>query len=164
MAFLQFHEYQVVKTIDTGETVECGQLTPSKNGEIKYIRLMLFKHGTLTPSNLSMTCRLHTSSDLTAVYAASDAVTLATVENSSNLNTSGDWLSWVRFDFGRQNLNKNLSYYVSVTTSNYTRNGDTFYLGITFGYPFPTYDPSSNIANFLDAPLSMQWFAYQEPV
>lgn len=163
MAFLQFNDFQLVKIMDTSETVEIGQLTPKNNGEIQYIRLCVYKLGTLTPSNLTLTCRLHTSSDLTAVYAASTAVTLATVEDADNLNTTGDWLSWVRFDFSRQNINKNLSYYVSCIATNYTRNADTFYIGFPYGFPYPTYNPSSNINNFTDGPLAMQWFSYQEP-
>lgn len=163
MAFKQFNDYQLIKTIDTSEVLEIGQLTPKNNGELKYIRLCLFKHGTLSPVNITLTCKIHTSSDLTAVYAASTAVTLIDVEGADYLNTSGDWISWVRFDFDRPNINKNISYYVSLTTANYTRNSDTFYIGCAYGYPYPTYDPDTNINNFTDGPLAMQWFSYQEP-
>lgn len=162
MAFLQFNDYQLVKTIDTSETLEVGQLTPKNNGEIKYIRLCMVKVGTL-PNGVLLTCNLHTSSDLTAAYASSTAVDLTTAQAAGELNTTGEWISWIRFDFARENLNKNISYYVSLTTSGYTRNGDTFYIGVCYDYPYPTYDPDSNILNFTEAPLAMQWFSYQEP-
>jgi hypothetical protein len=159
---LQFNDYQLIKTIDTSETLEIGQLTPKNNSEIAHIRLCMFKTGTM-PSNTTATCNIHTSSDLTTAYASSTAVTMLDAEAADELNTSTAWISWIRFDFARENLNKNISYYVSLTTANYTRSGDTFYMGVAYGYPYPTYDPSSNILNYTDGPLAMQWFAYQDP-
>jgi len=161
MAYGQFPETLLVKSIDTSETVELGQFQPTANGEIAHIRAHMFKHGTIGGSE-SVTISIHTSSDLTTAYATSDAVTFATIQNSSNLNTTGDWIGWFRFDFNRENLNKNQTYYVSCTLTNYTRNSDTYYAGLVYDFPYPTYDPASSITNYTLAPLGMKWFAYQE--
>lgn len=162
MSILQFAEYQMIKTIDTSETVEIGQFKPLKHGELKWTRLLIYKHGSIGGSE-SLTCHWHTSSELGTSYATSSAVLLSTVENSSNLNTSGDWFAWIRFVFNRENLSKNISYYLSLQASNYTRNGDTYYIGMPFDYPYPHHTVSLG-RTYTDYPLAFQVFTYQEPV
>ena len=160
MAFLQFPKNTWIKTIDTSEVVTVGGFKPTNNGELNHIRLRMFKHGAL-PGATKGKCRIHQVTDTSAVFAESNQVLFTAVETA--LSTTGDWISWVRFDFSRPNFSKNITYTVSFAFDTYTRVADTFYMGISYDFQFPTYDPASSVDAFTKSTLSLQVFSFQEP-
>ena len=55
---------------------------------------------------------------------------MAEFSNISNLGTN--WLGWVRFDFGRVNVNANNDYYPTLNLTDYTRDGENRWIGWVF--------------------------------
>lgn len=150
MAYLQFPDTLLMKTFDTAERVELGTFQTTDNQELRHIRVNLFQSG--TPGGFEeLTLNLHTSSDFTGTYASSDTVLMSDVTDN---------LSWVRFDFGRININKNLTYFSTMTTANYTRNGDTFFIALAYDFPVPIYSAGAN-TNFTDHMLASQIFGFK---
>lgn len=153
MAYKQFFEGKQVLAFDSNETNELGQFQPRNNGELGHIMCDLFVHG--TPGGTER-MRVHIASvdDVDNPYASSDWVDVADFDDSDGSN---DWLGWVRFDFNRENIDNDLTYYIWLEADNYTRNGDTFYLGVCWDFPSPTYaaddDPSSSTWGF-------RWFSW----
>ena len=155
MAITQFPNILIVKKFDTSENIEIGQFKPTKHGELKYARTRFLVRGNIVGTE-RVRMKVHLTSDLTVAYATSTWVNVSTFDTSSGSN---DMLSWVRFDFNREPLNKNQSYYFSIESGNYTRNADTFYLGLTYDYPASTY---TDDLDYSKVPLSLQVFTYQE--
>jgi len=150
MAYLQFPKQLLMKTFDTGERVELGGFQTTDNQELRHIRVNLFQNG--TPGGLEeLTLNLHTSNDFTGTYASSNTVLMSDVTDN---------LSWVRFDFARPNINKNLTYFATMTTANYTRNADVFYIALAYDFPFPIYTAGAN-TNFTDHLLASQVFGFK---
>lgn len=153
MAFNNFFEGKVVNVFDSNETIELGQFKPSVNGELGNIRAELLVHGNFS-SNERIRCKIGQSSDDSAPYATSEWVNVTSFDDS---NGSNDWIGWVRFDFNRENINKNQTYYIWLETDNYTRVGDTNYIAVSFDYPYPTYADDSSHKN---STWAFQWFQY----
>ena len=155
MAFTQFPENLLVKTFDTAEIVSLGKIKLSTAGELKHIRSSLFVNG-VKGGTEGIRLRLHTTDDTSIIYGASDWVDLTTLD--SELVSTDNLLSLVRFDFSNINLNANFDYLVTAETRNYTRNSDVFYMGMQYDYPFNRYDGVSAINNFTDSSLLMEVF------
>lgn len=152
MAFLQFPDTHLIKTIDTAETIEIGKFKMVDHQEFRYVRVLLYQNGTPGGTE-NMQMRLHTGDDLTAVYATSNTVQLSAVTDN---------LSLVRFDFERPNINKNLTYTVSMVVNNYTRNADTYYLGVSYDFPNSTYSTiTASEDNYTSHPLKMELFGFK---
>lgn len=153
MAYSNFFEGKVVNVFDSNETNELGQFQPGANGELGHIRCELFVHGTLSGSE-RVRCKISLTSDDTAPYATSDWVTCSTFDDSDGSN---DWLGWVRFDFNRENINNNETYYIWLESDSYTRNADTFYIGTVFDSPYATYTDDTDHS---ESTYAFQWFQY----
>lgn len=149
MAFLQFSNILVANVFETNETIEVAQFNPDNDGELKYIRCQLHVHGNLPGGTEKIRCKIGLKDDESNPYATSDWVDMADFDDSSGAN---DWLGWVRFDFARQNINNQQTYYIWLETANYTRNGTTFYVACMFDYPYPVYSNAS---------WAFQWFQYE---
>ena len=158
MAFLPFPSVQTIKTIDTAETITLGTIQVTDNQELRHIRPLLYKRGAHAGLE-TLQMRIHSTSDVTAVYASSNVINLADIITSGNFGTS-DFLSRVRFDFERPNLNKNFAYTVSLVTTNYTRNADTYYLGLSYDFPNAIYTVAGT-PGVTDHPLAMQVFGFK---
>lgn len=153
MAFNQFFEGKVVNVFASNETIELGRFQPLTNHELGHIRAEILVHGNLSGGE-RLRMKIGLTSDDTAPYATSDWVVASTFDDSDGSN---DWIGWVRFDFDRENVNKNENYFVWIETDSYTRVADTFYLATVFDSPFPTYADDS------DHRLStwaFQWFGF----
>ena len=159
MSFYDFSENQYVKTVDTSELVRMGGIKPASNIELAHIRVLLFIHD-VTMLSGSEAIRLNVYSS--TYYYSSTYMFSSSYKNISDITNLGanDWIGWVTVDFNRQNLNKNFYYYVEAEFSNYTRNGESFYFGLSRDFPVPIYDNSENL--FYNHPLAMALFGYSE--
>ncbi len=161
MAFLQFAKKQMIEALDTSEKMDLGGIQPSQSGELKYITIGLFKLGSLAAAT-KVKIGLHLSTDFTAAYAFSDEIFITDIESAEDNITTDTWRAVVRFDFNRPNINKNQEYRLSLQTVDYTRNGNTAYLGSVRDEPYPIYSLAG--ANYgIEYPASKALFAFQEP-
>lgn len=170
MAFTQFASVQLVKVLGTSEIMDLGGYKANVNSELKYIRICLNKKGTV-PLNTALQLKLHTSSDLTVSYASSNQlyiedITQSLFDQGDIASLTDDWFSWVRFDFGKENLNMNLTYTISLNGISYTRNADLFYVGVPRDFPFPIYQPPTppTYPYYNSYGFAKQIFTYQDPL
>ena len=162
MAFLQFSKTQMIQAIDTSEKLDLGGFQPATNGELKHVTLGLLKVGLLS-SSMTVKLGLHLSTDFTAQFAFSSEIFVTNIEAGNADITTDTWRAIVRFDFARQNINKNQNYRFSLQTTNYTRVGDTSYLAVVRDEPFPIYSlPGATYGSTY--PASKAVFSFQEPV
>ena len=150
MAFLDFPKQLLVKTIDTSEVLNLGGFQVAESEERQYARVLIYRNGTAGGSE-TLQVKTHVNTDFSQSYADSNVVSLSSVSTN---------LTWIRFDFNRENWNKNLTYYLSLTVNNYTRNADVFYLGVPFDFPYPVYGDYSG-TNYTDHTLAVQLFGYK---
>lgn len=127
----------MVRTLDSNETVEMFHFTTPSAFELGYVIPELYKQGAIGGSE-TLQMRIHTSTDFTKVYAASDTLLL------SSLGLGTNYVFRPKFTFNRENINPGKTYYLTLKTNNYTRNGDTYYLSVMFDYPFTTNTGGSN--------------------
>lgn len=162
MSYLQFRSQDSIRVADTGDIVSLGGFQPANNGELRHIVLNIYKHGTL-PTATKMKMGLHSSSDLTTAYAFSDEFFVSTIENSIEGNDLTYWRAWVRFDFGRPNLNKNQLYYMSLQFTDYIRDADNFYIGVVGDDPNDLiYATGVENTHTFNLPSGKSVIAYQE--
>ena len=159
MSFTDFAETQYIKSIDTSETPRMGSFKVATSGELKYMRVKLYVNGTLGGSEQ---IRLNICGDAacTSALITSDWSDISDIVDEDGVATTGNWLGWVRIDFSRENINKNITYYVSAEFNNYTRNAETFWLGLSYDFPYSIYDNSESL--FYNHPLAMEIFTYIE--
>ena len=151
MAFKNFSEYLYIKTFDNDERARFGSFQTQDNMELGHIRTVAYINGTLAGTEKM---RLKVYSDL----GFNNLMFISDWSNFSDLEKIKDYLFYLRFDFDRQNINKNNKYHVACEIANYNRNGDIFYIGIAHDFPHPVYDNSENL--FYNHPLVMQIFGY----
>lgn len=153
MALQNFHNKLFCRIFDTSEEINCGAFQVTDNQELRHIRVLILIYGGV-PTTETLTLKLHSESSLSSLYATSDSISLSDVAQTTNY-----WIGYVRFDFDRINLNKNNTYWVNITTGNYTRNSNTYYLGYVFDWPVGTYndDTTTPMSN-----ANMQIFGYRE--
>lgn len=159
MSFYDFSAEQYVKTIDTGESIRMGNFQVASALELAHIRVLLFIHGVTSLSG-SEQIRLKIYSN--QYYYSSTLLYMSSWANINDITNLGsvDWIGWITIDFARENINKNFVYYVEAEFQNYTRNSETFYLGLSHDFPWPIYDNSEDL--FYDHPLAMAIFGYKE--
>lgn len=153
MAFTDFADTQYIKSIDTGEEIRVGSFQTIRNEELVYYRPTIYINGTATISNEKMRVNIYSDSAYTSKLYSSEWASLSDI---SGLTDTGYWIGWVRLDFNNENLNLNKIYYPTIEMSDYTRNGETFWIGACHDFPFPIYDNSENF--FYDHPLALQLF------
>lgn len=138
MAFTQFPATLAVRTIDSNESFSLGKFTMSENLELNSVRVSLYKHGIAGGSE---TLKLDLYSGLEAespgIYVSSNTISL------SDVTTENYFLFDLRFDFSLTNLTSGLSYFFKLTTANYTRNADTYYLAGVKDGPYQIYTGNS---------------------
>jgi len=162
MSFLNFSQRLMVQVVDTGEKLDLGAIRPSKSGELQHVRVAMAAFGDMQGS-VSARVGLHLSNDFTAAYALSNAFFLTSVEARLAGTPTDYWLGEIRFDFARPNINKNITYRLSLQLTGYTRSGETFWVGAIRDYPFPNKEVAvpGNYATLY--PARTQLFSLQEP-
>jgi len=159
MSFLNFANELYVKTFDSTEAPRMGSFSLATSGELQYIRTVLFINGVSSlGGSEQVRIKLYGDSDHANLLYTSAWSSISDITDIGSTN----WIGYFRLDFSKENLNANITYYVSIETQNYTRNADTFYLGVPYDFPFPIYDNSQDL--FVDHPLAMQIFTWQDRV
>jgi hypothetical protein len=154
MAFLNFSENLYVKEMDSNEETGLGGMSPAVNGDLAHMRVFVYIKGTIGGSE---TIKVNFYGD----ELTNNLLFSSSKSNLSNINPSpNNYLGWVKVDFDRQPLNKNITYYPSLQLENYTRNGETYVIGIVYDWPAPTYATGVNIVS--NASYGFQVFMYQE--
>lgn len=124
------------------------EVTPSRNVQVEYIRLYLFKFN--NPGG-SFTIELHDSSgELIA--------TSATSLSASEINSSNFFHGFVRFEMKVQ-LMKDVTYRIVLKSSGYTFS-ESAYLGWCNSYDFPVYSSDYPITQVTQYPLSLEAWGY----
>lgn len=159
MAFKDFADVQYIKTVDTGESPRLGSLTAASNGELAHIRVKLYINGTLNGSE-QIRLKVYSDSAFQSLLYTSKWSNINQVIDENGNAVTGDWIGWIRIDFNRENVNNKFPYYIEAEFANYTRNFDTFYLGLAHDFPFPIYDNGEPL--FYNHPLAMELFTYIE--
>lgn len=159
MSFRHFSEYQYIRAMDTGEMIKLGGFKLGTSHEIGHMRVLLFINGTLGGSEQLRVNIYSNRGQSKKIFHSSWSSLNNTIENENGTIISGNWLGLLRFDFDRQNINKNFYYYASVESNSYTRNGNTFYLGFAHDYPFPRYSTGANAA--YESNLAFEIFGYE---
>lgn len=139
MSIEQFPDNFHIKTFDNGEEVKMGGLTTDDNGLLGSIntRVYVLAHASLGGSE-TLTMKLYPNSqyDSDTVLATSTAFDLSDISYGANPN----WYGTIRLDFTNFHINKNSTYYASLTVANYTRTADTFYIGVAYDWPQPRHE------------------------
>lgn len=159
MSFRQFSEYQYIRVMNTSEVIKLGGFKISTNHELKYMRVLTYINGTLSGSE-QLRVNIYSNPGQTKKIMHSSWIDLnGTIENETGSIVTGNWLGLIRFDFDRQNINKNIFYYAGVESTSYSRNGDTFYIGFSHDYPFPRYSDGSTAS--YESNLAFEIFGYE---
>lgn len=158
MSILQFNDTLICKAMDSNETIYLGGIKPSANYRLKYGLINIQKSGTIGGSE-GLRMNVHGSTDTTSIMASSDLVLISTIQNASNLNTTGAWFGYVRFDFTSSIvMNSSNFYYFSLTANNYTRNGTTYFISVPYAFPENIYTAGITINNYTDSILDFRIF------
>lgn len=141
MAHGQFPDEFYVKALETGVTERLCKFVPDIDMELSHIVLTFLKNGTAVGSE-SMTLKIFSSWNYDKPVLASSSARLLSATEAEN---SESWVGRLRFDFDRINLEAGVSYYLAISTSNYTRT-PTFYLGAVLDWPDQIYEQGQSVA------------------
>jgi len=128
MAFLNFPDTLYFKTIDTSETVKMGAFTFASDTRLQYARVMFYLHGSSITTEKFRINVMPGYGQSTPIYQ-SDWSDLSDISNIAT-----NWIGWVRFDFSTEFVDSDHTYYLELEPANYTRSGDTFYIGVALEY------------------------------
>lgn len=159
MAFKDFPANQYVKTFETNELVRMGSFQTNENGELKYIRALMYIRGNLA-GNEQFRIRLFPTNLYETSIATSSWMSLSNIVDENNIALLGNFVGMIRCDFNRENINKNNTYYVQAELQNYTANYPTFEIGLAYDFPGPRY--AIGETKFYKANLAFEIFTYRE--
>jgi hypothetical protein len=136
MSIKQFNDFQDVSVLENdSDIMKLALLLPSESFQLKNIMAKVFLQGSFL--NESLKLRLHSSENYNLILAESEPV---------NLDNAGiNFLGWINFEFGRQEIASGLTYYLTAVSNGYTRNGDISYISFVHDWPIRFYS-STNIA------------------
>ena len=133
MGFGNFNKKQWVRVVeDDATTITLGIINLVTATTLKHLMLKFYIKDVTGVSNETVQIQIHSSDNYTRVLASSNTVLM-----SSMFTGTTNYIGRARFDFTGVALNPTTNYYVSLKTTNYTRNGDTSYFSVFFDVPFP---------------------------
>lgn len=156
MSILNFPESQQVELFENNGSIVLGGYAIDTEIELQHVNVMLYKHGGLVGTER---VRVRVTSDLQGLRTI-HASEWSDLSDSNNINDGDHWLGWIRTDFARQGMAKDVTRYLVLDIDNYTRNGDTYYIAAVKDYPFPIY--STTATSYELAAYSVTIFGYEE--
>jgi hypothetical protein len=145
---------QIPKTLafsvwNNSSEIPMGRFKPQVNSYLKNIWSRVYINGNIVGSER---IRINIKSDNETLIFQSAWSNISDIEDLSEY-----WLGFIRLDFNGYNISKEVWYNAYMEIENYTRIGDTFYIGVSFDFPFPTYDLLAT--DWKTQPLSMKIFS-----
>lgn len=127
-------KYQYAKVIETNELVGLGgfSLTDPAYSQVSYVIVNLIKCGTATGSE-TLSLAIYSDDALTKTHASFTSIQLSSIPD---LASKTSWM--LRFTGQNTFLDANKTYYLGLTPSSYTRNGNTYYLALGMDWPHPS--------------------------
>lgn len=124
MAFTPFPQTLDVKTLDTSEAYQICSFTTPYYQEITHAKLMIYVHGSEAGTE-QIRVKIYSDSGMTQLIDTSAWANLADREaiGTNDINS-------IRLDFNRKILAADTAYYAALESQSYTRNSDTFYIGV----------------------------------
>jgi hypothetical protein len=156
MSVKNFSELQEVGILDTDDSLVLGGYSIDTEIELRHVSVLLYKAGALAGTER---VRIRMTSDPQGIRTLHTS-DWANLSDSNNINDGDHWLGWIRTDFNRPGIAKDVTRYLVLDVSNYTRNDDTFFLSVVRDYPFPIY--SSAATSFESATYAVTIFGYEE--
>jgi hypothetical protein len=134
------------------EAQSMGSFQETLSGELKYIRSAIYiENVSSLGGSERMRIKIYSDSSLTGLLYTSEWSNISSITNLGSTN----WLGWIRFDFNKENINKNLIYYAKIETDNYTSG-----ISVLYDFPFAVYDNGEDI--FQNRPIMLQIFTYKD--
>ena len=130
MAFLQFptDQYYIVVTDD--EPTQAGEFVLTEDIELGQIQCRLQKIGAHAGTE-TLQVHIYGNSDLSTPLCSSTAVSMADIDSL----TSSNWVGYVTFDFNREYLDSDNTYYMGVQVNNYTYSVGVYEWGYALDWP-----------------------------
>jgi len=147
MSFTQFPKQQYFRILSTDTITRLGYFNLSAGTEFKHMMVTIFVKGTIaSPFQLRMNVYGNNDQD-TPIFSSSWAdISMATLAiDDVGTQYTQNWIGNIYLDFMGQPLNPNINYFMSSETLGYTRNFDTYYMGLNLDW----YSP---VNNQLDGP------------
>ena len=147
MAFVQFPKQQYFRVLETDTTTQIGYFNVSEGIEIKHMMLTLLVRG-LIASPFTFRVKIYGNNLLETPIFMSNWVTLSVatlVLDADGTQYTQNYFGNIYLDFDGYSLNPNIDYYMAVQTNGYTRNADSFFVGINL-------DWYSEVNNQVDGP------------
>jgi hypothetical protein len=146
MAYLPFPNELDIKTLDTSEAYcFCSFSTADYFMEIAEARIHIYKHGALA-GNEQIRVKIYRDSGLTDLLDTSAWVSL------SERAAKGTYdINWLAIPFNLKVLASGTTYHAVIETQNYTRNADTFYIGLVLQSTEGWMEPPANTSIAMDA-------------
>jgi hypothetical protein len=157
MSIKNFSRDKYIKTFDSDEEIRLGgfSLASGNSGPLGKIRVFMYiQDFTALSGNESMAMKIYTSTNYENAYITSDTALLSNITFDTSDPLKVGFLGYLTFDFNNEYINSNFTYYPTVAISNYTPNGDNFYIGLAYDYPDPIYDNGGTF--FYNHPIAMQ--------
>lgn len=153
MGISNFPNKQYAKPL-ASDALYIGSFKTARHQQLEHIRLLIAIKGDLTLPSEFLTLYLQGSENQGTWIAKADF-------SLSQIDYTSYWYGFVRFDFDRVNLNKNLTYHLKLGTTGYTES-DTHKIMVVYDYPLRTYGtvdsvPTSNTFKF-------EIYCYDKPI
>lgn len=131
MAFTQFPREQYFRILNSDEVTRFGYFNVDDGTELRHMMFTIFIRGTIaTPFDIRANI-YGNDNQVSPIFSSSWAtLSMATLEPTYTQNYLGN----IYLDFSGYPLNPNINYFMSIETSGYTRNGDTYYIGINLDW------------------------------
>jgi hypothetical protein len=123
--------FRILDNAFSSGEVKGGYFNLSAATDIENMMLTIFIRGSLGGSE-QIRARIYGNSESIVPICNSSWASLSGIGSYS-----GNWIGNVYVDFANQPLNPNIDYYVGIQAQNYTRNLDTFYIGVNLDWVDP---------------------------
>lgn len=152
MAFLDFPDTLKVKTFDDDEEVAAGAFTFPDHMEIAHARLVVYKHGSHAGTE-RLRVNIYSDSAYSNLMHQSDWSEIADIDGIDAIDY---WIGWLRFDFDREHVNLNYTYYIAVEIDGYTRDSDAYYIAGVLDWPL------EHMTHVADQGLALVFYGYRQ--
>lgn len=136
MAFLQFPQTDFFRILETDSTTRMGSFQIPVGTELDHMMLTILVKG-LIVTTINLRVKIFGSDMNETPEIVSDWVELSVDTLVSSPAYTTGWFGNIYVDFSGEPINPNVTYYMTCETSGYTRNGDTFYMGLNLDWNSP---------------------------